>query len=73
MTIPQPQNPDMGEHLDFVVMSPPNDNTDGRDCVCGHAAADHHQVKGPDGSQSSWQCQYCSCTQAFPARVASTQ
>ena len=73
MTIPQPQNPDTNDHLDFVLMAPPpNDNTDGRDCVCGHAKTDHGLLKQPDASQPTWRCLYCSCTRADPAPVPST-
>lgn len=72
MTIPEPPTADLRNHLDFVVMAPPNDNTDGNtgsdDCVCGHAKADHHPFKAPDGgSQPAWQCVHCSCTRAYPA------
>ena len=74
MKIPEPQNPDLTDRMDFVVMAPPNDNTDGRDpgCECGHAQADHHPAKVPDSSQQAWQCQYCGCTRAYPAWVPST-
>jgi hypothetical protein len=70
----QPQIPDPNDHLDFVVMAPPNDNTDGKDpgCECGHSTADHHPSSGPDASQPVWQCLYCGCTRAYPARVPST-
>jgi hypothetical protein len=77
MTIPEPPTMNLDNHLDFVVMSPPNDNTDGNtgsddDCVCGHAKTDHHPFTAPDGGgQPAWQCVKCSCTRAYPT-VAST-
>jgi hypothetical protein len=73
MTFPQPPNPKTSNHLDFVVMvPPPNDNTDGQDCVCGHAEAEHEPSKQPDASQPTWKCLRCTCTRAYPARVPST-
>ncbi|WP_162908018.1 hypothetical protein [Allorhizocola rhizosphaerae] len=68
MTIPQP-NLDTKNQLDFVVqVPPPNDNTDGRDCICGHAKADHEPLRQPDSGDATWQCLYCACTQAYPAK-----
>ena len=73
MTIPQPLNPETNNHLDFVVkIPPPNDNTDGQDCPCGHAEADHRPVEQPETDRPAWQCQHCACTRAYPARVPST-
>jgi len=69
MTISLPPNPEMSNHLDFVVqVSPPNDNTDGQDCPCGHAGAAHRPVEQPDTGETTWQCQHCACTRA-PAHV----
>jgi len=72
MTIPQPPNPENIDHLEFVVMAP-NDNTDGRDCACGHAKTDHGLVKQPDASEPpTWRCMHCTCTRAYPARIPSS-
>ncbi|GIH03915.1 hypothetical protein Rhe02_19820 [Rhizocola hellebori] len=63
-------NQDTHNHLDFVVSAPPpNDNTDGQDCVCGHAETDHHPSQ--DSSKPTWKCLHCACTRAYPARVPS--
>ena len=69
MTIPQPPNLDPADHLDFIVEAPPpNDNTDGRNCVCGHAKAEHAPLNQPDNGQATWQCLHCGCTRAYPAK-----
>jgi hypothetical protein len=67
MTIPQPTNLQPTNPLDSVVMVPPNDNTDGQDCPCGHAGSAHQPVKNPEAGEPSWQCLYCACTRANPA------
>ncbi len=73
MTIPQQPITGPNDHLDFVVkITPPNDNTDGKDCPCGHAGADHQPLMGgPETSEPAWQCLRCTCTRANPARVPS--
>ena len=65
MTFPEPET---SNQLDFIVGAPPNDNTDGQKCPCGHAGADHQPVEQPDTGETTWQCKNCACTRA-PARV----
>jgi hypothetical protein len=73
MTIPEPPTTQISNQLDFVVMEPPpNDNTDGQDCPCGHAEAAHQPTDRPDADNQTWQCLYCACTRAYPARVPLT-
>lgn len=67
MTINQSPIPEMGNKLDFVVMNPPpNDNTDGRECPCGHAESAHRPVEAQ--GDTTWRCAFCACTRA-PAPV----
>jgi hypothetical protein len=70
MTFPQQPKMDTNNDLDFVVkVPPPNDNTDGQDCPCGHAEAAHQRTDQAKADKPTWQCLYCTCTRAFPARV----
>jgi hypothetical protein len=70
MTFPQQPNMDTNNDLDFVVkVAPPNDNTDGQDCPCGHAESAHQRTDRPETDKPTWQCLYCTCTRANPARV----
>jgi hypothetical protein len=66
-------NMETNNPLDSVVMvSPPNDNTDGQDCPCGHAGSAHQPVdRRPEAGESGWKCLYCACTRANPAQVPS--
>ena len=54
--------------LNIVKINPPNDNTDGKECPCGHAESAHLPAPETEEGEPIWRCQFCACTRA-PAHV----